>query len=55
MPSFEGINAIKRGHMRTGAILIFKNIIKAYFKRASMPLKDNIYALKREHTMSGPF
>ena len=52
MPSFEGINAVKRGHMRTGAILICKNIIKAYFKWASMPSKDNIHALKRVPLMS---
>ena len=41
MPSKEGIYALKSGHMRAGAILIF--IIQ---KKSSMPSKENINALK---------
>ena len=44
MPSKEGIYALKRGHMRAEAILIF--IIQ---KKSSMPSKENINALKSVH------
>ena len=41
MPSKEKIYALKRGHMRMGAILIMKKYYKkTHFMRASMPSKE---------------